>query len=142
RNNPKEVNDVVMEELLHATTTEIFSRYIEIDGLKEDGTLDVRSISQEALPSPLLTLLSVYNQALKHYSKKHGLEEMMNTIREINLREEKEISPGLESDAYRMSDINEFIAGIFIKDKTFSREMANTPYLSSGKSILQKFGEA
>ena len=46
-----------------------------------------------------------------------------------------------ELDIYRVTNIHEFIAGIFIKDSNFAKKMGETQYLNSDKSILEKFVE-
>ena len=42
---------------------------------------------------------------------------------------------------YRILDIDEFFAGIFLKDKPFAKKMANIKYKSSTKSILEKYAD-
>ena len=44
--------------------------------------------------------------------------------------------------AYRLSDIHEFIAGLFIKDSQFANEMRNTISNVASESILESFAKA
>lgn len=147
----KDVQDAVVEELLHHITVSTMNDYISFTGVGPNGV--EYSIKKDAqgkdvvVPAPLLTLISVYNSAVKHYAGKHGIENLRNKIQDHvgNIKGNQNSSvittTGVEEDAYRTMNIHEFIAGIFIKDSDFANEMSQTPYLQSGKSILAKFAD-
>lgn len=147
----KDVQDAVVEELLHHITVSTINDYISFTGVGPNGIeYSIKKDAQEkdmVVPAPLLTLINVYNSAVKHYASKHGIENLRNKIQDHvgNIKGNQNSSvittTGVEEDAYRSMNIHEFIAGIFIKDSDFANEMAQTPYLQSGKSILAKFAE-
>lgn len=143
----KELQDTLVEELLHHITTSTIEDYVTFTGITKNG-VEYTTKEGMVVPAPLQTLISVYNSAIKHYSNKYGFDvlrnKMLEHINTIGSGENSSIytNTNLDEDAYRTFNIHEFIAGIFIKDTNFATEMANTPYLQSGKSILAKFSDA
>lgn len=146
--NERYLQDLIMEELLHHITRSTIDEYVTITGINSDYTLNVVPVKDgngidKPTPPALKSLLQVYSDALRMYSKKHdkgGNTELWDKIQSM-IGEAPTLNSELASDAYKVSNIHEFIAAIFIKDKAFANEMANTPYKQSGKSFLTKFAE-
>ncbi len=141
------IQDLIIEEFLHHVTTDSIGKYITFTGVDSKGKLQYKRVSPDTkIPAPLQTLLTVYNKAIEHYVNKHGLEKLLaeqnkHTQNKNSENNAVQVDSQLEEDAYRTLNIHEFIAGLFLKNEEFAKEMANTKYLSSGKSILQKFAE-
>ncbi len=136
----------IAEELIHDVTSSTFSQYIKINGITKDGRLSYDILQNEdgteiKLPSELLNLISIYNYAFQHIANKQGLEALQERVsRKSAELSEENFEDNL--DAYRVKNIHEFVAGIFLKDESFAQEMAVTPYRQSGKNILEKFADA
>lgn len=151
----KRIEKLLVEELLHHITHSHISPYINFTGVTSDGQLQYsRAVNEEGemldIPPSLEYLLNIYQNAVEYYVKKYGIEkfsEDINAINNININVEntEEAPSSIKSDqmyAYRLKNIHEFLAGIFLKGEEFSTEMATTPYKKSGKSFLAKFSEA
>lgn len=144
--NQRMLQDVIMEEVLHYVTRTTIDPYITFNGITSEGKLEY-TLTDKKMPASLKTLLTVYNQALQHYVKKHGAQAIFDKWDKTEkIRTGKEqgsitLNSDFDQDVYRATNFHEFIAGIFIKDTQFAEEMANTKYLASNKTILQKFAE-
>lgn len=138
-----EISKLVAEEMMHHITANTIGRYVEFTGFSPDTNSITYNVvqnedgSEVTVPAEVMSLISVYNTALKHIASKYGNDAIIKKIQnaDANLGS----SEGMENDLYRTSNIHEFIAGIFMKDEDFAREMANTPYRNSGQSIAEKF---
>lgn len=133
----------VAEEMMHHITVNTIGRYVEFTGFNpQTNSITYNVVQGEdgnpvTVPSEVLSLISVYNTALKHMSNKYGTDSIIKKIQGSDNYLNSE--SGMENDLYRVSNIHEFIAGIFMKDEDFAREMANTPYRNTGESIAAKF---
>lgn len=139
-----EVSAVLVEELLHHVTTEIFSDYMKVHGVDAQGNLSYTVHEGVEVPSELMSLIRVFNKAFKHVAEQEGgIEPLVQRIREQRKDGELQAIGMEDADlaAYRVANVHEFIAGIFIKDESFAQEMARTPYGDSEKSIFQRFTE-
>lgn len=133
----------VAEEMMHHITVNTLGRYIEFTGFNPQTNSITYNVVQDEngnpvnVPAEVLSLIAVYNAALKHIANKYGSDSIIKKIQGSDnyLNSEN----GMENNLYRVSNIHEFIAGIFMKDEDFAREMANTPYRNSGESIASKF---
>lgn len=147
KNSQAHLQKKIAEELLHHVTVTTVNEFVTFKGIDDNGNLDYEFKEGTTAPAPLKTLITVYSQAIKHYADKHGMEKLQTNFNSIKSIKNGTASGNIsfseqsQQDAYRIHDFHEFIAGIFIKDEHFAQEMANTPYLESGKSILQKFAE-
>lgn len=98
-------------------------------------------------PAAIRTLIMVYQQGIDVIVKEQGLETVLKKIKDYSDTIKNGSSGSLgynnenELDIYRVTNIHEFIAGIFIKDSNFAKKMGETQYLNSDKSILEKFVE-
>ena len=141
-----EIQSVIIEEFVHHSTKKAFDKYVTFTNIDKEGrityTINKDELGNElVLPAQLQTLISVYQQAFKHIAKKQGLDSLLS---KINRNNNQLLSPNdleNELDAYRVSNIHEFIAGIFLKDESFAKEMSNTQYLNSDKTILEKYAD-
>lgn len=142
------LQNAMMEELLHFVTRTALDPYIKFTGIKNNKIAYVVT-SGVSLPSEIQTLISVYNQALSHYYEKYGQEVFNKKVESWfthtnNAENQSYLSydkTEIAEASYRMLDMHEFLAGIFIKDSEFAKEMATAPYMKSGKNILEKFSE-
>lgn len=140
-----EVQKAILEEMLHKVTEETISKYVDIVGFDDTGK-PVYNYKQTEIPTELKELLSVYEEAIEYVVNKYGLEEFLNNVRKkdghiINVSNEnpdEQILKGLSM--YRVSNIHEFVAGIFIRDEAFAREMG-TVKSKNDKTILENFVE-
>lgn len=143
----KELNDTIIEEMLHSITVEAVNKYVTITGLDETGKLQYTFNEGITPPASLRTMINVYQKAIDVIKKEQGLDVLKNSIDGFknkikeNTQNSLTINSASEMDAYRVSDIHEFIAGIFRKNSTFAKKMATTSYLESGLNILQKYAE-
>ena len=141
--NQSKIAKLVAEEMMHHITVNVLGRYITFTGFNPlTNTIAYDVVEDEdgnPIPTPaeVLRLISVYNAALQQMAKKHGTEAIVNKIK--NAESHLGSNEGKENDLHRVSNIHEFIAGIFMKDENFAKEMANTPYKSSGMSIAEAF---
>ncbi len=155
--NPKLLNDrnttskkfqhIMVEELLHHITYSTMKKYVKFEAnpIDENGRLKYEFAPNT--PSALRTLMMVYQQGIDVIVKEQGIETVLSKIKNFsdiitnNTANSLAVNNESEMDLYRITNIHEFIAGIFIKDSNFAKKMADTPYLNSGKSILDKFVE-
>lgn len=148
----RELQDTIIEEVLHHVTTSAVDPFVHniMGSINTDGTFRVQYTPRsegQVLPAPLQSLLRLYKQAGDHYIAKFGLDAFKNKFEgyqntaQVGGENSLTTSGDIEGAAYRMSNFHEFMAGIFLKDEEFALEMANTPYLKSGKSFLRKFVE-
>ena len=136
------------EEIIHHATVTTFNNYINFTGIDNAGKITYEKNkdskgNEVIIPSEILTLIKVYQESFDTITRKQGLEVLLANINKTksDITENKSVSLSLgdATDAYRVSNIHEFIAGVFLKNSDFAKEMANTKYLSSEKSILEKF---
>lgn len=143
RFNPAEISKLVAEEMMHHITVNTLGEYVQFTGFNpETNSITYDIVNNEdgnpvTVPSEVLSLIAVYNTALKHMAEKHGTQAIVDKIKKADSHLGSDA--GVENDLYRVSNIHEFIAGIFMKDEEFAKEMANTPYRSGDKSIAKKF---
>ena len=144
----EQLQAALTEEIIHHATVTTFSNYINFTGIDNTGkiTYDKNKDAEGndvVVPAEMLTLIKVYQEAFDTIARKQGLEVLLANINKTksDITENKSVSLSLgdATDAYRVSNIHEFIAGVFLKNSDFAKEMANTKYLSSEKSILEKF---
>ena len=141
--NISNLSKIVAEEMLHHITVNTIHKYIEFTGInRETGKVEFKVNKDENgnevhVPAEVISLVATYNEALKHIIAKHGIDAVINKIqdRDGHLNSEK----GTSNELYRVSNIHEFIAGIFMKDEVFAKEMANTPYKNTSESIYERF---
>lgn len=141
--NVSTLSKIVAEEMLHHITVNTIHKYIEFTGInRETGKVEFKVNKDEngaevVVPAEVISLVATYNEALKHIIAKHGIDAVINKIQNNNnhLNSEK----GISNELYRVSNIHEFIAGIFMKDEVFAKEMANTPYKNEQVSIYERF---
>ena len=156
--NPKFLNNqdltkndyqkVIVEEILHHITVSTMSKYVMFD---KTNPIDVNGkLNYEFAPNTpaaIRTLVMVYQQGIDVIVKEQGLETVLKKIKDYSDTIKNGSSGSLgynnenELDIYRVTNIHEFIAGIFIKDSNFAKKMGETQYLNSDKSILEKFVE-
>ncbi|MGL6119996.1 MAG: hypothetical protein ACRC0V_05765, partial [Fusobacteriaceae bacterium] len=135
------ISHLLTEEILHVITSKMFDPYVNFTGVSETGKILYEIKKDEngknvVLPSQLQTLIEVYQYAFNTLAKKNGLNNILKQISDKQKIDSNNITEGIEN--YRVSTIHEFIAGIFLKGENFATEMANTPYLKSGESVLSK----
>lgn len=141
--NMEEVSKAIAEEMIHHVTVNSVGRYITFTGINpETGKVGYEAVRDEqgfevTIPAEIHSLVNVYNFAIQKMIEKHGLTTILDKMKGQTSHLGAET--GAENDAYRVSNIHEFLAGIFLKNDEFAQEMANTPYRSSGKSIAEKF---
>lgn len=134
------VQQALMEEVLHHITMSTTRKYGEF--VIENNKVVFKAIEGVQTPSQLLTLTSIYNEALKHYVKKYGDSEISNILERFKKRDSSLVlNEGIEMDGYRLSNFHEFIAGIFLDTGEFKNEMSKTIYKNSNKNILEKFAD-
>ena len=143
-----QVNNTIIEEFLHSITKNTIEEYVTIETIDNNGKLIYNFKEDKKAPASLRTLMLVYQQAIDQIVEEQGIQSVLNTINKFNnVKSDNDTSNSLvvnsqnELDVYRVSDIHEFIAGIFIKNSNFAKKMANVRYLKSDYSILQKFVE-
>ena len=140
----QEIQRVIMEEVLHDITIQAVKPYGKFV-LGNNGVVTFQAVEGVQTPAELISLTSLYNAAIQHYTKKYGDEKLSKLINKFRTdsSDNNAIEVFSEEDiaAYRLSNFDEFIAGIFIEDSGFITEMQKTPYKKSGKNILQKFSE-
>ena len=141
--NQYEVDKVIVEELIHYVTKTSFDKYIDIHNIDfKTGKISWTPKEGTKTPAELITLLSVYANAIKHMAQKYGPEKMQEKYNEHKKSKDSKAPNNIknqELDIYRTADFHEFLAGIFMKDEEFAKEMANTEYKGSKKTILEKF---
>lgn len=143
----KQYEKIIVEEILHHITHSTMKKYVkfETNPIGKDGKLKYEFVP--GTPAALRTLMMVYQQGIDVIVKEQGIETVLNKIKDFSKIVEENKPNSLttdtqdDNDIYRLTNIHEFIAGIFIKDSNFANKMSNTPYLNSGKSILEKFVE-
>ena len=139
----RDVQAKIMEEVLHHVTKTVFGDYVEFTGF--DGKGLTYNQLQDTIPSEIKSLITVYNYAFKQQMNKYGKEAFMEKIKNFGQAKDSNNAIISESEldeaAYRASNFHEFIAGIFLKDSSFAKDMAQTPYMESGKSVIAKFSE-
>lgn len=141
-----ELDDKVMEEIIHHLTVSTINDYVNITAINADGTLVIETKGKPILAS-LQTVLNLYQEGLQHYIQKYGSEALFAKMAPYT--QDQNAGPNSltisEEDAlvaYRLSDIHEFIAGLFIKDSQFANEMRNTISNVASESILEAFAKA
>lgn len=142
----EQVNNTIIEEFLHSITKNTIEEYVNIETIDNNGKLIYDFKADKKAPASLRTLMLVYQQAIDQIVNEQGIESVLNTINKFNnVKSDNDTSNSLtvnsqnELDVYRVSDIHEFIAGIFIKNSKFAKKMATVKYLKSDNSILDKF---
>ena len=141
-----ELDDKVMEEIIHHLTVSTINDYVNITAINADGTLVIET-KGKPIPASLQTVLNLYQEGLQHYIQKYGSEALFAKMAPYT--QDQNAGPNSltisEEDAlvaYRLSDIHEFIAGLFIKDSQFANEMRNTISNVASESILESFAKA
>lgn len=141
----QEIQRAIMEEVLHNITVESvkpYGKYV----MNQNGRITFEAKPGVKTPAELTTLTSIYNAAVQHYIKKYGdkkLSKLIDGFRKAsNTNEAIEAFSEEDMAAYRLTNFDEFIAGIFIDDSEFKEEMQKTPYKKSGKNILERFAES
>lgn len=142
-----ELQGVIVEEFLHHATIGAIRKYGSFTNISDD--LKVQFVAKEGVtvPKEVYSLSIVYNKALEVIAEKQGKEALLTKIRGIRSRiEGEDPNARLEGgdsaiEAYRLSSIDEFLAGVFIKDESFAKIMASTKYANTNKSLLVKFIE-
>lgn len=140
----EQIQDIIIEEFLHAVTINTIDKYVNISSIDNQGKIQYTVKEGMTVPADLRTLLIVYQKGIDAIVKDKGLSFVTDTLNKENqlrANNEQMSFTANEIDVYKTSTIHEFIAGVFIKNTTFSELMANTTYMSSGKSILAKFAE-
>jgi hypothetical protein len=139
---------IIVEEILHHITWTTMNKYVkfnETNPIDVNGKLNYEFVTET--PAALRTLMMVYQQGIDVIVKEQGLETVLKKIKNYSDTIKNGSSGSLgynsenELDIYRVTNIHEFIAGIFIKDSNFAKKMGETQYLNSDKSILEKFVE-
>lgn len=139
--------DVLTEELVHAATVRAIDTYVDIKGIDNEGNLQFTFKPGMEIPDTLLTMLDVFQKGINVIIKEQGLEKVKNNLSTLSQKVSNNESGTLNAtteemdDIYRVSNIHEFIAGIFMKNTKFATKMAETPYTKNGMSILEKFSE-
>jgi len=133
--------DAVKEELLHYITVTSIKNHGEIS-FNSKGRVEFKSNNVSGEYSVELGRLAVhYNEAIRYFENKHGRQKLHETIVGINSGKITEITSGLVMDAYRLSDVHEFIAGIMDVNSEFSREL-NDVESEQGGSVFEKIVDA
>lgn len=137
------LSKAIAEEMIHHVTVNGVERFVTFTGF-DPSTNTMTWIPKQdengvdmIIPSEVLSLITVYNEALKIMAKKHGTQAIVDMISKNDSHIGADT--GTQNDLYRVSNIHEFIAGIFFKDEAFAKEMANTPYKTSGQTVFSKF---
>ena len=137
------VESKIIEEFLHSISVNTISQYVDIKGIDTNGKLEYE-FKEGMKSAPLNTLMMVYQKAIDTIVKKEGLENTLALIAKVNTTGTKSNSLTLdkqEMNMYRVSNVHEFLAGVFIKKKEFFELMGNTTYLATDKSLIEKFAE-
>lgn len=143
----EKIQETFVEEFLHRMTTQLFEPYVAFTGIDIKTGKLIYETKVDKIPAEMLTLINVYNKAFSIVAKRQGLETLMKTLgtftNQIDSKENGSLYVPTQDgmDAYRVLNIHEFIAGVFLKNKPFAKEMANTKYMNSDKSILEKFAD-
>jgi len=132
-----EIEQVIAEEFLHVITKSLFDRYVEIKGMK-DGKLLWNEKEGITVPEEINELLDIYNYAINYYYEKYGKDKLEELIKSSN----SNIASYDQLVGYRLSNIHEFLAGLFIKNEEFAREMAKVKYRDKEESVLKGFVRA
>ena len=140
----KDLQRTLTEEILHSITMPMMKQYVSFKGINDKGKLEYDKKGD--VPSEINILLDVYQKAIDEVIKEQGLEKTLEIINKINNLKSGNTKNSLilnsdEIITYRILDIDEFFAGIFLKDKPFVKKMANIKYKSSTKSILEKYAD-
>lgn len=127
-----EVEDIIVEELMHWATRNALKDVAKFNAITENGVkYEILSKNKEVVKATK-NLLDVYNFAIKNYISKHGIknfEEKINTfIPSKNNNKALAVASEEDLNLYRLSNIHEFLAGIIIKDTAFMKEMYETEY--------------
>ena len=137
------LSKAIAEEMIHHVTVNGVERFVTFTGFDPSTNTMTWTPKQDEsgvdmiIPSEVLSLITVYNEALKIMAKKHGTQAIVDMISKNDSHIGADT--GTQNDLYRVSNIHEFIAGVFFKDEAFAKEMANTPYKTSGQTVFSKF---
>lgn len=140
----KELQEKILEELIHRITEETIDTYVDITGFDENGQLMIE-YKMSDIPNDLKDLLDVYQKAIDYVINKYGLEQFLASVRKndghiINVdnnNPDETVAKGLAM--YRASNIHEFVAGMFLRDEVFAREMDTVEYGKTSDTILERF---
>lgn len=124
--------NTIIEEVIHGVTVESVNKLVSIKGINEEGKLEYQYKVQE--PGQAITkLLDYYQQGIDLMIKKHGLENVLSRLKEFNSNEGVIFNDEVEfgNDIYRISNIHEFIASVFIKGDTFGKQLHETEDVKS-----------
>jgi hypothetical protein len=142
------IQNKITEELLHHVTQQFTEKYINFDKIAPidtNGKLNFTFKEGVEIPSAMRTMMIVYQQAVNEIIKEQGLSTVIQNINNIQMMkiDKSDSSLNITNDnlmnTYRITNLNEYLAGIFLKDGNFAKKMAKTKYLNSDKSILDKF---
>ncbi len=134
----------ILEEYIHSLTTKELSKYLTFDLKEVNSEIKLNVNIHENAPTSVARLARVYQEAFKELLKDKNSNQFIidfnNKKKELK-KEGKSVKVSSEDlEAYRISDINEFIAGIFFDDN-FRKLVGNKPYMSSGQTLIQAWAE-
>ena len=131
---------VILEEYLHSLTKNTLKKYVKFSFLESQEQLKLKyNISSDA-PSSILRLCRVYQSAFEEIIKEKGKDEVKNLLNKLSNNNKEKVTPLTigEMESYRISSIDEFIAGIFF-DNNFRDLVGNKEYMQSGKTLLESW---
>jgi hypothetical protein len=134
---------VLLHEYMHSLTKELINKYVNLT-INEQGKLEVEYKTDD-IPAGLAKLISVYRFAIDKVVEEQGVERFMEQVDKFE--EDRQdamneiIYSRVDMEAYYVSNINEFVAGLFFNND-FRKKMQDTPYKATEKSLLRNFVEA
>lgn len=143
-NNKKDVENILIEEILHWVTRNALKDYVTIKNISSEGVEYELKKDKHASNGSIVKLMDIYSFAIKDYIERNGVENFNKKIEAFDPKKNSSKSLLVESEQdlslYRLSDLHEFLAGLFLKDTTFAKEMAETEY--KGENIIKSFVRA
>jgi len=136
--------EAIMEEVLHDITVNILEKYIKSITTNKEK-LEIEVYDKNNIPPSVVRIINIYKDAYKviyKELKQKGQEDLLtktsNEIVELaqgqGLNREQQL-------AYRATDINEYLAGLFFTPE-LARVLNNKTYKKSGKSFFRAFAES
>lgn len=143
----KELQERILEELLHKVSVETLGKFVNFTGFSADGKIEYE-VFGDTLPQEVSNLIDTYQEAVDYIINKYGLDKLLESTRNpngniINVDSNNPEASTLEGQSlYRVRNIHEFIAGMFLKDEAFAREMSTVASKSNpNTSILGNYLE-
>lgn len=134
----EKIEKLIFEESFHSIVIDVTDKYLKFAGFIPGKGFTVEFVEGVEIPEEIYRIVNLYKAAIAYYKKAIPNIEQILEQNVADIREGKGVLYDEHSHLYRLTDIQEFMAGLFMLDESFAKQMAQVKYANTNTNILQR----